>query len=60
MARPRDIIRNDDWASKAVDEWACNAIGAGIELQSMHPTLAVKERSKRSGPSGQTKLTPPG
>jgi lambda family phage portal protein len=27
-----------------VDEWVCNAIGTGIKPQSMHPTLAVKEK----------------
>jgi capsid protein len=26
VARSRDIIRKDGWASKAVDEWVCNAI----------------------------------
>ena len=41
VARSRDIIRKDGWASKAVDEWVCNAIGTGIKPQSMHPTLAV-------------------
>ena len=44
VARSRDIIRKDGWASKAVDEWVCNAIGTGIKPQSMHPTLAVKEK----------------
>ena len=43
-ARSRDIIRKDGWASKAVDEWVCNAIGTGIKPQSMHPKLAVKEK----------------
>ena len=31
VARSRDIIRKDGWASKAVDEWVCNAIGTGLE-----------------------------
>ena len=44
MARSRDIIRKDGWASKAVDEWVCTAIGTGIKPQSMHRTLAVKEK----------------
>ncbi len=44
MARSRDILRKDGWAPKAVDKWVCNAIGAGIKPQSMHPTLAVKEQ----------------
>jgi lambda family phage portal protein len=44
VARSRDIIRKDGWASKAVDEWVCNAIGTGIKPQSMHPTLAIKEK----------------
>src|ERR1035437_7001551 len=44
VARSRDIIRKDGWASKAVDEWVCNAIGTGIKPQSMHPKLAVKEK----------------
>jgi hypothetical protein len=41
VARSRDIIRKDGWASKAVDDWVCNAIGTGIKPQSMLPTLAV-------------------
>lgn len=44
VARSRDIVRKDGWASKAVDEWVCNAIGTGIKPQSMHPALAVKEK----------------
>lgn len=44
VARSRDIIRKDGWASKAVDEWVCNAIGTGIKPQSMHPKLPVKEK----------------
>jgi len=44
VARSRDIVRKDGWASKAVDEWVCNAIGTGIKPQSMHPKLPVKEK----------------
>lgn len=43
VARSRDIVRKDGWASKAVDEWVCNAVGNGIKPQSLHPTDAVKE-----------------
>ena len=60
VARSRDIIRKDGWASKVVDEWVCNAIGTGIKPQSMHPKLVVKEKLQAlCGRCGQTTRTPP-
>lgn len=44
VARSRDIARKDGWASKAIDEWVCNAVGNGIKPQSLHPTTATKEK----------------
>lgn len=47
VARSRDIVRKDGWASKAVDEWVCNAVGNGIKPQSLHPVEATKEKIQK-------------
>lgn len=47
VARSRDIARKDGWASKAIDEWVCNAVGNGIKPQSLHSSVATKERIQK-------------
>ncbi len=39
----RQLVRNNAWASNALDSYVANAIGTGIVPTSMHPDPAIKQ-----------------
>ena len=41
-SRARDAIRNNAWASSAIDSFESNVIGTGIKPQSRHPDPQVR------------------
>lgn len=43
-ARSRDMVRRNPWAANALDAFVANAIGTGINPQSLHPDARLKER----------------